>query len=116
MRRSDHEITPRDLFSARSLWLSAYATYGVVNEVSKFRRSLVCSDRDPPLGDEPLATALDVVFREPAPLGHGAASLTPDRLRHAQPPLMPVPEAEEKLTVKSSDLGETMRLVVLGVS
>jgi L-ascorbate metabolism protein UlaG (beta-lactamase superfamily) len=29
---------------------------------------------------------------------------------------VPVPEAEEKLTVKSSDLGETMRLVVLGVS
>ena len=29
---------------------------------------------------------------------------------------VPVPEAEEKLTVKSSDLGETMRLVVLKVS
>ncbi len=28
----------------------------------------------------------------------------------------PVPGAEEKLTVKSSDLGETMRLVVLGAS
>jgi hypothetical protein len=26
------------------------------------------------------------------------------------------PEPEEKLTVKSSDLGDTMRLVVLGVS
>ena len=27
-----------------------------------------------------------------------------------------LPEPEEKLTVKSSDLGDTMRLVVLGVS
>jgi hypothetical protein len=31
---------PRDLFSARSLWLPAYATYGVVNEVSKFRGAM----------------------------------------------------------------------------
>ena len=43
------------------------------------------------LGDEPLATALDVVF-QPAPLAHGGSSVTPDRLQHAQPPLMPVPE------------------------
>ena len=33
------------------------------------------------LGDEPLATALDIVFREPAPLEHGAASMTPGRRR-----------------------------------
>jgi len=43
-------------------------------------------------GDAPLATALDVVFREPAPLAHGGPSISPDRLQPAPRPLMPAPE------------------------
>jgi len=42
------------------------------------------------LGAEPPATALDVVFREPAPLANRASGVPP-ALQHAQPPLLPPP-------------------------
>jgi septal ring factor EnvC (AmiA/AmiB activator) len=44
------------------------------------------------LGDYPGASALDVVFLEPAPLADIGSRVAPARLRRALPPLVPVPD------------------------
>ena len=44
------------------------------------------------LGADPLVTALDVVFREPAALANVGSRVAPARLQRAQPPLLPVPD------------------------